>query len=149
MGYKIDPSNKTIKMHLDDLRKQLPDLPPINATRITIAEEDNENFAPKVTESETKSKTTVKCVRAKKNNENDDFAKLIMPNKIVKSKLSMVASTIKTLNNDVKKEFQKNIKTLQDDQNIKKIKINLKQNGADETVKRVTKYSNGVVIEEL
>lgn len=76
-----------------------------------------------------------------------DFAKLIVPNKIVKSKLASAAAQIQ----EAKVEFRKNLKNAAEQKRTKaEDKINVNET-ADRMNKsnKITEYSNGVIIEEL
>lgn len=99
-----------------------------------------------------------------KNTENHldvDFAELIIPKKIVPSRMSKMAETMKqvnqmkpmasrTANSQPPKQNQANIQTkpkpstLSDD-----LKMPLKMPKFKDVPKKTTKYSNGVIIEEL
>lgn len=86
----VDSENTAAKTAVRNLKKQYPDLPPRDAFRLSIEESDNPNST---------------TAQLPKNDE--DFSKLIIPNKLVKSKLSKVSSSVKKLTENAGKNVNR------------------------------------------
>lgn len=80
----LEPNNKLALEAVDDLRRQLPDLPPPNAFQVKIENVGSEDV-------------DVDC---------DDYASLIKPKKIVKDKLP---DAMKSLRTETAKMVQKSV----------------------------------------
>lgn len=79
----IDPSNTTAQNNINDLKKQLGDIAPKTATRISIIEEDSTS-----TKEQKHTKTIVSTPTTTKQYIDEDLSQLIMPKKIIKNKLT-------------------------------------------------------------
>lgn len=143
---RVDANNKIAAESVRKLRDRNPNLPPPNATRVRI--QDINDAAIENVKSPTITPTP--CI-----DEHVDFAALIMPKKIVPSKLSKMAQTLgqqtkttpktQSQNDTVKTSASPIVVTAQ-----KSSKTQISgQIPTQSTNKQRTEYKNGVIIEEL
>lgn len=137
--WRIDAQNKIAAEAMRKISERLPGLPPAGAHRLKVV--DVSSAVAKVTK--------VAAVEEVKSSPSDDFAALIMPKKIVPSKLSQMAQTMSGQNKKLAslpgvpattaKPMTSEIRTRP--QQSAGIRVEMPNNR--------TEYKNGVVIEEL
>lgn len=148
----LDSTNKWAKEKLAEIKLKIQDLPPSNAFRYAV-ELINADISiiiyilrMRIMDNEVDAKSqTSKPSNPSKLAVEDDFANLIIPNKIIPSKLSKLKSNF-AINKNVndKKTKEKQLKSAQcnDDELITNF---LKP----QSTPKITEYCNGVIIEEL
>ncbi|KAJ6637681.1 Sperm-associated antigen 1, partial [Pseudolycoriella hygida] len=124
----FESENKWAKSKITEIREKIPLLPPKNAFRMKISEEEGQGDIVATQHPE------------------DDFARLIIPHKIYPSKLSQLKSNF-VLKKNVRNE--KNHATQEESVECGTDRELIIPTHNSKTPRKITEYNNGLIIEEL